>query len=109
MGLNKVPRGHFTRNDDVGIRRYRANSILGSTGFWANLKPEKPSWFPAQAGATGSVAGQIARIKGCRVVGIAGGPDKCAWLKNEAGFDEVIDYKNENVNQRIAETCPKQS
>ena len=58
------------------------------------------------AGATGSVAGQIAKIKGCRVVGIAGGQQKCEWLKNELKFDEVIDYKNENVEQRIGETCP---
>ena len=39
-------------------------------------------------------------------MGIAGGPEKCAWLKDEAGFDDVIDYKNEDVNARIAETCP---
>ena len=58
------------------------------------------------AGATGSVAGQIAKIKGCRVVGIAGGQQKCEWLKNELNFDEVIDYKNENVEQRIGDTCP---
>jgi NADPH-dependent curcumin reductase CurA len=58
------------------------------------------------AGATGSVAGQIARIKGCRVVGIAGGPEKCEWLTDVAGFDAVIDYKNENVSQRIGELCP---
>jgi NADPH-dependent curcumin reductase CurA len=58
------------------------------------------------AGATGSVAGQIARIKGCRVVGIAGGPEKCAWLKEEAGFDDVIDYKQGNVSDQIKTTCP---
>jgi len=58
------------------------------------------------AGATGSVAGQIARIKGCRVVGIAGGPEKCGWLMDEAGFDEVIDYKNEGVRAGISRTCP---
>ena len=58
------------------------------------------------AGATGSVAGQIARIKGCRVVGIAGGPEKCAWLKEEAGFDDVIDYKQGNVSEQIEATCP---
>ena len=58
------------------------------------------------AGATGSVAGQIARIKGCRVVGIAGGAEKCRWLKEEARFDEVIDYRSENVDQRIGELCP---
>ncbi|MFM8355634.1 MAG: zinc-binding dehydrogenase, partial [Gammaproteobacteria bacterium] len=55
---------------------------------------------------TGSVAGQIARIKGCRVVGIAGGPEKCQWLKDVARFDDVIDYKHEDVNQRIGELCP---
>ncbi|MCB1694565.1 MAG: NADP-dependent oxidoreductase, partial [Pseudomonadales bacterium] len=58
------------------------------------------------AGATGSVAGQIARIKGCRVVGIAGGPDKCAWLTETARFDAAIDYKNEDVDARIGELCP---
>jgi NADPH-dependent curcumin reductase CurA len=58
------------------------------------------------AGATGSVAGQIARIKGCRVVGIAGGEEKCAWLKDVARFDDVIDYKQGAVDARIAETCP---
>ena len=59
------------------------------------------------AGATGSVAGQIARIKGCRVVGIAGGADKCKWLKKEARFDAVIDYKSEDVDARIGKLCPK--
>ena len=59
------------------------------------------------AGATGSVAGQIAKIKGCRVVGIAGGPQKCAWLTEEAGFDHAIDYKQGNLDQQIAEACPE--
>ena len=59
------------------------------------------------AGATGSVAGQIARIKGCRVVGIAGGAEKCKWLKKQARFDAVIDYKSEDVDARIGKLCPK--
>ncbi|MBT8483293.1 MAG: NADP-dependent oxidoreductase [Myxococcales bacterium] len=59
------------------------------------------------AGAVGSVAGQIAKIKGCRVVGIAGGPDKCAYLIDELGFDGAIDYKNENIRNRLSELCPK--
>lgn len=58
------------------------------------------------AGATGSAAGQIAKIKGCRVIGIAGGPDKCRYL-TEIGFDAAIDYKNEDVGNRLNETCPK--
>ena len=49
------------------------------------------------AGAVGSVAGQIARIKGCRVIGIAGGEEKCRWVVDELGFDAAIDYKSENI------------
>jgi NADPH-dependent curcumin reductase CurA len=58
------------------------------------------------AGATGSVAGQIAKIKGCRVIGTAGGLAKCAWLVNEAHFDAAIDYKSENIGARLSELCP---
>ena len=58
------------------------------------------------AGATGSVVAQIARIKGCRVVGIAGGSEKCQWLRDACKVDAVIDYKHENLEQRIGELCP---
>ncbi|MGZ5363102.1 MAG: NADP-dependent oxidoreductase [Mycobacterium sp.] len=59
------------------------------------------------AGATGSAAGQIAKIKGAKkVVGIAGGAEKCAYIVDELGFDEAIDYKNENVEARLREACP---
>jgi len=59
------------------------------------------------AGAVGSVVGQIAKIKGCTVVGIAGGPEKCKYLVEELGFDDAIDYKSENVKTAIKEKCPK--
>jgi len=59
------------------------------------------------AGATGSVAAQIAKIKGCKVVGIAGGEAKCSWLVDDVGVDHAIDYKSENVKQRIGELCPE--
>ncbi len=60
------------------------------------------------AGAVGSVVGQIAKIKGCRVVGIAGGSEKCKYLTNELGFDAAIDYKNAefSVYDAIKDTCP---
>lgn len=60
----------------------------------------------AASGAVGSVVGQIAKIKGCRVVGIAGGPEKCKYLTEELGFDAAIDYKNEDVRKAIRRTCP---
>ena len=105
MGLNKIP---------DGVPPEMMLSVLGVTGLTAYFglldlgepKEGETVLVSGAAGATGSVAGQIARIKGCRVVGIAGGPEKCAWLKEEAGFDEAIDYKNENVNEAIARTCP---
>lgn len=105
MGLNKIP---------AGISLTMPLSVLGITGltaYWGLLdlgqpKPGETVLVSGAAGATGSVAGQIARIKGCRVIGIAGGAEKCRWLKEVAGFHEVIDYKNENVNQRIGELCP---
>ena len=59
------------------------------------------------AGATGMVAGQIAKIKGCRAVGIAGGPEKCNYIVKELGFDAAIDYKKENVVEALRKHCPK--
>ena len=105
MGLSKLPEG---------IEPELMLSALGVTGLTAYFglmdlgepKVGETVLVSGAAGATGSVAGQIAKIKGCRVVGIAGGPKKCKWLIEEAGFDEVIDYKNEDVEKRIAETCP---
>lgn len=61
----------------------------------------------AAAGAVGAVTGQIAKIKGCRVIGIAGGPDKCGYVVKELGFDAAIDYKNEDVRAALAKHCPK--
>ena len=59
------------------------------------------------AGAVGSLVGQIAKIKGCRVVGIAGGPAKCAWLTDELGFDAAIDYKAQSVAKELRALCPQ--
>jgi NADPH-dependent curcumin reductase CurA len=61
----------------------------------------------AAAGAVGAVTGQIGKIKGCRVVGIAGGPDKCRYVVDELGFDAAIDYKNQDVRAELARHCPK--
>ncbi len=58
------------------------------------------------AGAVGSIAGQIARIKGARVIGIAGGPEKCRYVVEELGLDDCIDYKNSDVHAEIGRLCP---
>jgi hypothetical protein len=59
------------------------------------------------AGAVGQVVGQIAKIKGCTVIGIAGGADKCKYVKDELRFDACIDYKAEDVKKALREHCPK--
>ncbi len=61
----------------------------------------------AASGAVGSLVGQIAKIKGCHVVGLAGGPDKCAYVKTELGFDACIDYKAGNIAANLKAACPK--
>ena len=59
------------------------------------------------AGAVGGTVGQIAKLKGCRVVGIAGGGEKCGFACAQLGFDAAIDYKTENLDEALAEHCPK--
>jgi hypothetical protein len=61
----------------------------------------------AAAGSVGSIVGQIARIKGCHVVGIAGGKDKCNWLTSELGFDAAVDYKDGAVFRALRAAAPK--
>lgn len=58
------------------------------------------------AGAVGSMVVQIAKLKGCRVIGIAGGTEKCAWVRDACHADHVIDYQHEHVEQRLGELCP---
>jgi NADPH-dependent curcumin reductase CurA len=85
--------------------------IGGLTAYFGLLDVGRPE--PGQtvvvsgaAGSVGSIAGQIARIKGCRVVGIAGGSDKCRWLVDELGFDAAIDYKAADVRGELKTAAP---
>lgn len=88
---------------------------LGMTGMTAyfgildvgELKEGDNVLVSGAAGAVGSVVGQIAKIKNCKAVGIAGGKDKCDYLINELGFDAAIDYKNDDVKEKIKEYFPK--
>ena len=61
----------------------------------------------AASGPVGATVGQLAKIKGCRVIGIAGGPEKCAWVTGVAGFDACIDYRDEDLRQALDRLCPE--
>src|ERR1700723_2697013 len=103
--LNKLP---------PGTPLELAMSVFGATGitaYFGLLDVGRPVAgetvvVSGAAGATGSVVGQIAKIKGCHVVGIAGGAEKCSYIVQELGFDAAIDYKNEDVKKSLRKHCP---
>ncbi len=109
-------------SDGVGLRRVKDGPIplsayLGSVGMpgmtaWYGLtqimqpKAGETIVVSAASGAVGSVVGQLARERGCRAVGIAGGPEKCAYVVNELGFDACIDYKAGNLQADLKAATP---
>ena len=87
--------------------------VTGMTAYFGLLDVGEPKEsdvvvVSGAAGATGSVVGQIAKLKGAgKVVGIAGGPEKCRWIVDELGFDEAIDYKAGDVGEALSAACPE--
>ena len=86
--------------------------IAGLTAYFGLLRVGEPKAgetvvVSAAAGSVGSLVGQIAKIKGCRVIGVAGGAEKCAWLKSELGFDEAVDYKAGDLYRALKSAAPK--
>ncbi len=89
-------------------------SVFGATGAAAyfglldigQIREGETVVVSAAGGATGSIAGQIAKIHGCRVVGIAGTDEKCAWVVDELGFDGCINHRTADLARELAELCP---
>jgi NADPH-dependent curcumin reductase CurA len=112
----------YAISDGTGVTRIDTSlapapvflGTLGSSGFTAYFglldvgkpQPGQTVVVSAAAGAVGSITGQIAKIKGCKVIGIAGGPDKCRFLVDELGFDAAIDYKADDVRKQVRELAP---
>ncbi|MDZ7827412.1 MAG: NADP-dependent oxidoreductase [Gammaproteobacteria bacterium] len=83
----------------------------GQTAYFGLLRVGRPQpgetvVVSAASGAVGATVGQIAKIKGCRVVGVAGGPEKCAWCTDELGFDACVDYKSPSFAEDLKAACP---
>lgn len=113
----------YARTDGRGVTKVDAKvfplpkylSVLGMPGMTAYFglldtgqpKAGETVVVSAAAGAVGSLVGQIAKIKGCRVVGIAGGTEKCRHITQELGFDAAIDYKSEDVRLSLRKHCPE--
>jgi NADPH-dependent curcumin reductase CurA len=98
-----------------GVELTDVLGVLGHIGITAYVgvlevaKPQPDETFlvSAAASSVGAIAGQIAKLQGARVIGIAGSPAKCAWVVDELGFDACIDYKTEDVAARLKELAPK--
>jgi NADPH-dependent curcumin reductase CurA len=110
-----VARGGSLRPVDPAVAPLSAYlHVLGATGFTAYFglldvgrpRPGDTVVVSAAAGAVGQIAGQLAKLAGCRTVGIAGGPEKADDLRSLFGYDAAIDYKNEDVAARLREACP---
>ncbi|MBC7609610.1 MAG: NADP-dependent oxidoreductase [Polaromonas sp.] len=104
--------GMFKIDARLGLNTWlNVLGMPGMTGFFGLMEVGMPKAgetvvVSGAAGAVGQTVGQIAKIKGCRVVGIAGGKAKCDWVVNELGFDACIDYKNGDVRKGLKEHCP---
>ena len=109
-----VPAKHLTKMPRIEPMTYLLSiyGIAGLTAYFGLLNVGRPKAgdtvvVSAAAGSVGSIVGQIARIKGCHVVGIAGGADKCQWLTSELGFDAAVDYKAGPVFKQLKAAAPK--
>ena len=111
-----VVAGKDARKVDTGIAELPAYlGVLGMPGMTAyfglldvgGVNDGDTVVVSAASGAVGALVGQIAKLKGCHVVGIAGGAEKCAYVTDELGFDAAIDYKNESVYKGMKQHCPK--
>jgi NADPH-dependent curcumin reductase CurA len=108
-----VPAKHLTKLPKIEPLTHLLSvyGIAGLTAYFGLLEIGKPKSgetvvVSAAAGSVGSIVGQIAKIRGCRVVGIAGGQDKCHWLTSELGFDAAVDYKDGAVFKALKAAAP---
>src|SRR5246500_1042821 len=106
-GLNKIDPKLAPISTAVGVL-----GMPGMTAYTGLLDSGKPQpgetvVVAAASGAVGSAVGQIARIKGARAIGIAGGKDKCDFVKRELGFDECLDHRDPDLAAKLKEACPK--
>ena len=97
-----------------GVTYEQALSVFGVTGLTAYVgledigkpQPGETVVVSGAAGGVGSIAGQIAKIMGARVIGVAGSPEKCRWVVEDLGFDDCIDYRAEDIAAGLRRTCP---
>jgi NADPH-dependent curcumin reductase len=103
----------FCRIEGIPLLAYHAVlGAVGLTAYFGLLEIGRPQagesvLVSAAAGAVGSLVGQIAKIKGCEVIGLAGSDDKCRWLSEELHFDATINYRAANLDQALREACRK--
>jgi NADPH-dependent curcumin reductase CurA len=112
--INSYDRSEFVYKCSAGYPEDQLLGVLGITGLTAyfglqefgQLQPGETVVVGGATGACGVIVGQLAKMRGSRVIGFAGGPEKCRWLLDEMGFDGAVDYRDSNVARNLASLCP---
>jgi NADPH-dependent curcumin reductase len=101
----------FPLRSESAVEALNVFGLTGLTAYFGMIEIARPRTgdivvISGAAGATGSIAGQIAKIHGGHVIGIAGGPEKCRWVTETAGFDACIDHKSQNISEQLQKLAP---
>ena len=104
--LTKVDRHAAPLGAYLGVLGMPGTTAYSGLKDIGQPKPGETVVVSAASGAVGSVAGQIAKREGCRVVGVAGGPDKCLWVQETLGFDDCVDHRTANLSGALKDACP---
>jgi NADPH-dependent curcumin reductase CurA len=106
-GLTKISRGEAPLSYYLGILGMPGVTAYSGMTDIGRAKPGETAVISAASGAVGSVAGQLAKRAGARVIGIAGGAEKCRFVREELGFDDCLDHRAEGFRAALADACPK--
>ena len=104
--LMKVPESNISLSSFLGTLGMPGRTAYFGLNRVGKPKDEETLVVSAASGAVGTVVGQLGKIYGCNVIGIAGGPEKCSYVEDVLGFDKCIDYKSGNLDEKLKNACP---
>ena len=105
-GMYKIKPADVPLSTYLGVVGMPGRTAYGGLLYLGKPKSGETLVVSAASGAVGSVVGQMAKMMGCNVVGVAGGPDKCRYVTQQLGFDQCVDYKQGNLKENLANACP---
>ncbi len=105
--LAPIPKGQAPLSAYLGVLGMPGTTAYSGMKDIGRVKPGETVVISAASGAVGSVAGQLAKRAGARVIGVAGGPDKCLWVQETLGFDDCVDHRTMDLDAALSDACPQ--